>query len=170
MIPRAIAALLAALWCVIGAAHPFHGSFAEIGWSEDRKRLEIALRVQPEDLEGLLAQHRPRPRSLEWLVQQRRDELAAYLRGHLRLVPASAATGPLTLLGMATDAAGSWLFLEQPADSDQAFALEHTLLFELGPGQLNRVRRLWAPDAPILVFSAEEPRREFWVSAQAQTP
>lgn len=47
--------LAASLACSVALAHPFHNSYAEIAWSSDSTRLEIALRVIPEDLEAAMS-------------------------------------------------------------------------------------------------------------------
>lgn len=139
-------------------AHPSHSSYAEVEWGPESS-LDVALKVIPEDLERALSQtagkrvpllDRPEVREL----------LTLYLQRHFRL---SSTDGPLQLVGMELAYRDTWIYFSLPATRDPQLLLENTLLMDLEPTQTNRVKRLWAPEAPVLLFTAAEPRRRLAV-------
>ena len=156
---------LAALYCLIAAfccapglsqAHPFHSSYAEIEWSETGG-LDVALRVIPEDLERALSLRAGRN---VVLVDEPsvRELLVSYLAEHFRLLPGDDQSEP-RLVGMQLDYRETWIYFSLSAPQGADAALHNPLLMDLEPTQTNRVRRLWDPEAPVMVFSAAEPRR-----------
>lgn len=183
---------LAAMVLVAAAdlsAHPSHSSFAEVEWSE-RGTLDVALKVIPEDLERALSTQARRTMVLVDTPEVR-SVLSAYLQQHFRLLhsasPGARSAAPagdedtgatLELVGMELDYRDTWIYFsiatpltEKPrsgiASGDpsglQRITLRNTLLMDVEPGQTNRVRRLWAPDASVLVFSTTEPQRDLMV-------
>jgi hypothetical protein len=156
-------ALIAALWLTLlaapGSAHPVHASYAELGWSPRQDALQVALRLIPEDLEAALARRAGRPVPLDPAAPPRRL-LEAYLDRHFRVVDSNGKRSAAALLGLEVAHDDTWLYFTLPAHPEQGpFTLHNTVLTESGEGQTNRVRCLWAPAAPLLVFSATEPSR-----------
>jgi hypothetical protein len=141
-------------------AHPSHASYAELEWS-DEGTLDVALRVTPEDLERALSRRAGRSVVLvdDPFV---REQLGSYLQRHFTL---STATAPLRLLGMQVAYRDTWIYFSIPARREPDARLRNTLLFDQEPTQSNRVRRLWAPQAPVLVFDGREPERSLAVNA-----
>jgi hypothetical protein len=162
---RLFAALLITALCLKQAgAHPSHASYAEVEWSEEGT-LDVALQVTPEDLERALSRRAGRSVVLvdDPFV---REQLTAYLQRHFAL---STATAPLRLIGMQVAYRDTWIYFSLPARREADARLRNTLLFDLEPTQSNRVRRLWAPQAPVLVFDGREPERSLAVNAETET-
>ncbi len=141
---------------VLAQAHPSHSSYAEIEWSTEGT-LDVALRVTPEDLERALSLAAGRNVVLVDEPEVR-ELLRRYLNEHFQLIPEPAAAGT-TLVGMELDYRETWIYFSLAGTGPADTELQNTLMMDLEPGQTNRVRRLWAPEAPVLVFSAAEPRR-----------
>lgn len=161
-------AVIAALLLLVSAtlvphgasAHPSHASYAEVEWS-DNGTLDVALRVIPEDLERALTRQAGRSVVLvddDFVHAQ----LTNYLARHFRI---SSATGPLQLVGMDVDYRDSWIYFSLPASREPNARLRNTILFDEEPTQSNRVKRLWAPQEPVLVFDGGEPERPLAVNA-----
>ena len=151
--------VLAALLCLpAGHAHPVHGSYAEIEWSLEG-HLHVALHVIPEDLERALSARAGVTVALRDTPAVR-ELLTAYLREHFQLVGGRARREP-HIVGMELDYRDTWIYFSLPAGAAprRAPRLRNTVLMDLKAAQTNRVKRLWRPEAPVLVFSAAEPER-----------
>jgi hypothetical protein len=136
-------------------AHPFHASYAELERGAGGT-LDVALQVIPEDLEQALTEFAGRRLVLADSPAVRRV-LQQYLSARFRLL-ADGGPAPLSLVGMELGYRDTWLYFTLAADPAGA-ELENTLLFEVADAQSNRVRCLWTPRSPALVFNAGEPRR-----------
>ncbi len=154
-----IGALLA-FSAAFSTAHPSHASYAEI--ERDGDVFNVALSVTPEDLEralGLLAGasvtlvDTPEVRAL----------LTTYLAEHFLLRDkrgeSNAATASIDLVGMELGYRDTWIYFTIDGSGISEPLLTNTLLMDLEATQTNRVKRLWAPDAPTLLFTASEPER-----------
>jgi len=155
-------ALVLALALVLGygrgaAAHPFHASYAELSWSEAGDTLQVALRVIPEDLETALS----RDAGTRVLLDPEAPPAAlieAYLERHFRVSGADGKNGRPAFHGLEVAYDETWVYFTLPVDRrDAPLTLHNSLLFDIAEAQSNRVRRLWAPQAPVLVFTAREP-------------
>ena len=139
------------------AAHPFHASYAELSWSEAGDALEVALRVIPEDLETALSRDAG-SRVLLDPEAPPAELIEAYLGRHFRVTAAGGASGRPAFLGLEVGYDETWVYFTLPVDRSAApLTLRNSLLFDVAGAQSNRVRRLWAPQAPVLVFPAAEP-------------
>lgn len=151
--------LLAVLLCSPAArAHSVHGSYAEIEWSPEG-HLHVALQVIPEDLERALSARAGVDTALRDTPAVR-ELLTAYLREHFQLL-GGAARRELHIVGMELDYRDTWIYFSLRAGvaPQRAPRLRNTVLMDLQAAQTNRVKRLWRPEAPVLVFSAAEPER-----------
>jgi hypothetical protein len=139
------------------AAHPFHASYAELSWNEAGDALQVALRIIPEDLESALS----RDAGTRVLLDPEAPPAAlieAYLERHFRVTAAAGTSGPPAFLGLEVAYDETWLYFTLPVERSAApLTLRNSLLFDVAEAQSNRVRRLWAPQAPVLVFTGEEP-------------
>lgn len=141
-------------------AHPYHTSFAEIDWSQDKNRLEVSLRVLPEDLETALTWRRGEP---VVLGQNHADsDIAGYLREHFEVFNPQGEVQPLQFIGIEVAYDESWLYFQISADPSQRLSLRNTLLMEVDAGQTNRVQALWAPPEAALVLTRNAPEQTLW--------
>ena len=151
---------LLAFFAAFSTAHPSHASYAEI--ERDGEVFNVALSVTPEDLEralGLLAGasvtlvDTPEVRAL----------LTTYLAEHFLLRDkhgaSKTATSSIDLVGMELGYRDTWIYFSIDGSGISDPLLTNTLLMDLEATQTNRVKRLWAPDAPTLLFTASEPER-----------
>lgn len=152
-----LALFLAATIAPGAAAHPFHASYAELSWNEAGDALQVALRIIPEDLESALARDAGSPVVLAPEAPPA-ALIEAYLERHFRIDAAGGDAGPPAFLGLEVAYDETWLYFTVPVRRDAApFTLRNSLLFDVADAQSNRLRRLWAPEAPVLVFTAREP-------------
>jgi hypothetical protein len=103
------------LWATQEAtAHPFHVSFAEVDWNATAGTLEVALKIDPDDLEREVRLHCGRRISLE--EKEAAPLVAAYVRDHFSI--GSAATNNerhaanFRWIGSETTLKSAWLFFE----------------------------------------------------------
>lgn len=155
-----IAALL--IWPAFALAHPFHGSYAELGWSEDKKTIEVAMRVNAEDVEQALAAATGEASiPLEKIDPKR---LTRWLGSAFRLYSGkSQQPQPLTLIGREVNYEASWIYFTVSADPEQKLGLEVPALLARHPQQQNRVRLLWQASKQIkLLFTSAQQRKQIW--------
>lgn len=132
--------------------HPFHSSYAELERSASGA-LNVSLQVIPEDLERALSLQAQAPVVLVD-TPALRALLTDYLAEHFSL----SSGGTPRVLGLELDYRETWIYFTLPAPGAQA-TLRNTVLFDVETTQSNRVRCLWAPTAPALVFNREEPQQ-----------
>lgn len=146
-------------------AHPSHASYAEI--ERDGGTFNVALSATPEDLEralSLLAGESvtlvDSPRVRVWLTN--------YLTEHFVLSDAQRqriATPPaIELVGMELGYRDTWIYFSIDGSGIADPVLTNTILMDLEATQTNRVKRLWEPNAPTLLFTTSEPERSLEVS------
>ena len=154
---RALGLLLLLAHGGSAAGHPFHASYAELSRSRAGDALQVALRVIPEDLETALSRTAGRPVRLDPEAPAA-ALIEAYLDRHFRLRAAAGTAPGAAFLGLEVAYDETWLYFTVPLGSAAApLVLHNSLLFDVAEAQSNRVRCLWAPDAPVLVFTAAEP-------------
>ncbi len=131
------------------AAHEYHASLAEVELNPESGRLEVALRVIPEDLEAALASEQGRTVRLETTVDV--DALiVTYLESRFRVVGPSRKPQSITWVGKEVSHQAAWLYFEipyfeipvdsaDPVDPADSWTLENRILFDLEPGQINTV-------------------------------
>ncbi|MEM1114676.1 MAG: DUF6702 family protein [Pseudomonadota bacterium] len=139
--------LLFLLLSAVSQAHPGHVVEAELAWKVDSNsgELQIALAVLPEDLEQALSDPVGRAESP--------DRLQAYLAQHFRVTAATGGPLPLSLLGLEPAYDRTWVYFSIPTDQHRHLELEMTLLRDLYPNQVNRLRQLSVEGAATLVFA-----------------
>lgn len=143
-------------------AHPWHTSFAEIGWNDAGDALEVSLRVLPEDLETALTWH-----SGETVVLVNNPEVRnlslAYLAEHFLLHSESGEVfRPDKVLGMEIAHDAAWLYFTVPADTGLRLSLYNAVLMDVDGGQTNRARPLWLAPRQTLLFTSARPEQSLW--------
>jgi len=146
--------LLAAALTPAARAHPIRTSYAEADFRPETQKLEIALRVYPDDLETALTAHAGRPITLAHTPPPAFDlALLAYLRATFLLRAADGTTPALHLLGreLKDNAQHLWIYIYCTLPGGPAGAqLAHRVLRDTFPEQLNALRL--GSKGPTLLF------------------
>ena len=125
-------------------AHPIRTSYAEADFRPETQKLEIALRVYPDDLETALSAHAGHPITLAQTTPPAFDlALLAYLRATFLLRTAEGTTPALHLLGreLKDNAQHLWIYFYCTLPGGPAGArLAHRVLRDAFPNQLNALR------------------------------
>ena len=106
--------LLAVFWSPTSSisAHPFHVSFAEAEWNADTKMLEVALKVNPNDLEDALRRRTKRRIHLETDAAEK--VIVQYLRDSFTVRRGKNKDIPLKWVGSEISVKDAWLYFEFP--------------------------------------------------------
>ena len=144
--------LLAATLCVAGAAnalwaHPFHVSLAEVEWNAQSGNLEVAVRVDPFDLERVLQQRVGRPLRLEKETEAQLDVLLREWVADVFRVEGRVAAGGRRRVATKLEWVGHeqtprfvWLYFELAFPCDvQALEVTQAMFLEEVPKQVNTV-------------------------------
>ncbi len=138
------------------AAHPYHASLAEAEYNPERRSLEIALRVLPEELEAVLSERAGKPVNLD--ATDKVDELiVAYLNETFRLLTDQASSPALQWLGKEVSHRAAWLYFEVVIDPKLRWSLENRVLFDYEPRQVNTVLLRLGEMQVSLTFDARKP-------------
>jgi hypothetical protein len=172
-----IAALLAATWL-----HPFHISQAEVEWNPQSQRVEVALRLHPQDAQAIIDRM---ARTTVDLGTAKDEDLkewySAYLRERFALVLESAkdeppVRGEFEWVGVERGERHVWLYFElkrPSALSEQPVLLENRVLMDIQADQTNVVL-LRGLERVGLQFRDEQIRLPlppaFWEAKGASTP
>ncbi len=142
-------------------AHPIRTSFAEADYRPESKKLEVALRVFPDDLETALSAHAGRPISLARTAPPAFDlALLAYLRATFLLRAADDSVPVLHLVGreLKDNDQHLWIFFECQIPGGLAGArLSHRVLREAFPEQLNALRLGQKGKTLLFLNNTEQP-------------
>ena len=105
-------AILASLSCGASSvwAHPFHVSFAEAEWNTKTKVLEVALKVNPNDLEDALRRQTKRRIRLE--ADAAEKVIAEYLRQKFVVRSEKKKIVPFKWIGCEISVKDAWLYFE----------------------------------------------------------
>ena len=136
--------VLASMLTTAGNAHPIRTSYAEADFRPETQRLEIALRVYPDDLETALTAHAGHFITLANTPPPAFDlALLAYLRATFILRAADGTTPELNLLGreLKDNAQHLWIYFYCTLPGGPSGArLAHRFLRDAFPDQLNALR------------------------------
>lgn len=134
-----------AVGAAVTPAHPFHVTVVELEYNPETRRAEIALQVDPRDLEHALTLDFGRRVSVD------RDPdvdrlILGYLEDHFRLrrwrdgdPPARLA--PLSFVGKEVELRAVWIYFEAHVEGDlHDYVLAIDLFRELNPDQIHTVR------------------------------
>ena len=134
----ALTTFMAAAACASTAvAHPFHVSIAEMEFNAPRRRLEVALRVHPLDLEKALMRREGERVDLDRTADIDRH-LAAYVQEVFLVKTSAGAPCRVTWVGKEVTLKDAWLYFEVPLPADaRQFTLSNRTFFELQEDQSN---------------------------------
>ncbi len=128
-------------------AHPFHASLAEVEWNAETGCLEVAVRVNPDDLETTLREAVGKRIVLERESEASLDHLLAqYVTDSFRVTPRNNSRRrpgePIKprWVGYELTTRYVWLYFELPAPvGTTALDIEQTMFVESVPRQVNTV-------------------------------
>ena len=137
-------------------AHPRHASIAEAEWNPRTGRLEVALQVNPVDLELALRRMAARPLDLD-----RSTDIERYVQDYLVrsfvVRHADGTRAKLIWVGFEADVRDAWLYFEVPLTGgldNVTFAAG--LFFELIPDQANTINFRVGKRRTSLTMTAEQ--------------
>ena len=138
----------------IASAHPIHTSYAEADFRAETNKLEVALRVYPDDLEAALTARAGKKITLEHTPPPAFDVLLlAYLRATFLLRAADGTAPTLHLVGreLKDHDQHLWIYFECTLPGGLSGArLSHRVLRDTFPEQLNALRL--GKTAPSVLF------------------
>lgn len=157
----------------LASAHPFHITVVELEYNPETRRAEIALQVDPRDLEHALTLDFGRRVS----VDRDRDVdrlILGYLTEHFRLrrwrnhdPPAPLAR--LTFVGKEVELRSVWIYFEAHLDGDlHDHELAIDLFRELNPDQIHTVRLRQGVHQQGFTLNAEDPTHRIRLPAEAR--
>jgi len=121
-------------------AHPFHATYTEVDWNAKSKMLEVALRVQPEDLDRVLSLRTKRKINIEKtkgvdkLIQQ-------YLAEVFLVEPKLKQPVPIRWVGKEVSSKEAWLYFEVSRPQGiEDLKLLNRIFLEIIPDEVNTVR------------------------------
>lgn len=121
------------------AIHPFHVSIAEIEFNPKSGKLEIALRVWPEDLEKAL--NRAAGKESEINLDSTPDldqKIADYLKSKIQIKDPTGKSCPFTWVGKEIEIKHAWLYFEIETKTEPVkFQFSNSIFFELQDDQVN---------------------------------
>ena len=140
LVPRMLVGMLLVMVTNTLHAHPFHATYAEVDWNREKKVLEIALRVQPEDLERVLRAKTGRRIDIEKTKDV--DKLIRhYLAEVFVVLPREDKAKSIRWIGKEVSTKETWLYFEivRPQGIENVKLLNRIFL-EILPDQVNTVR------------------------------
>ena len=157
VIPRTILTLSCLLLLSGSAlAHPRHASIAEAEWNAKTGRLEIALQVNPVDLEQALRRIADRPVDLDRSAGIDRL-MQKYLRRSFIAKEADGKPAKLVWVGHEVDLKNAWLYFEVPLKKGPENVTFGVAFFlELLPDQTNTINFRVGKLRKSLTFTAEQ--------------
>jgi len=156
----AVGVLLACVGVMISiddvAAHPRHLSIAEADWNAETQRLEIALQVNPVDLEQALRRIANRPIDLDRTAGIDRL-MEDYLGRTFFAKERDGGNAKLIWVGHEINLKDAWLYFEVPLKSGPVNATFGAgLFFELLPDQANTINFKVGKLRKSLTFTADQ--------------
>lgn len=170
--------MFATLLCLTLAWHPFHTSLAEAQWSPDGTKLQVALRLSPNDLEAALGKFKGRKVVLEKETQESRNAMIEeYLREVIYLSCSESAAKEsdeavqknraerFKWVGSEDEVRYIWVYFEltrdkQDTDEGNAIWLTHRGFFEVEPTQINTVQLVKTEEPFALRLTRSRPTQK----------
>lgn len=120
-------------------AHPFHVSLTEAEWNPKSKKLEVAIRLHPSDLEEALRQRTKKRISLE--KTENIDELIQdYLASVFIVHEGKKKAAKIEWVGKEIDVKDAWLYVEIPLEQGpEGIEISNRAFFELLEDQVNLI-------------------------------
>lgn len=152
-------------------AHPFHTSLAEAEWNREKSQLEIALRVDANDLEQALRKRSGATLVLENATAER--SLEGYVRQIWHVRGADGTEAVLSWVGYEVEGPHAWLYFAVPLPMGWTGAtVTHRLLLEENAEQSNLlvVREAVRGTRCSLRFHREQPTQRLTVQQPVAPP
>lgn len=171
----ALGAIAGGLLAGSAGAHPYHVAIAEATHRPDRGRLEVALRVTPDDLEAELERRYDLDTDLDeqpFDPKSKTDRAIAHLvQDDFRVQSASRILYGTSLIGRESDLEYTWLYFEVaiPSHLDELQLLVR-VLFSLEAGQENRVNLDLGTSRKTFVFRVGDPPQALIEPPHASQP
>jgi hypothetical protein len=147
----------------LAASHPSHNSYTEIGWNEAGDALEVSMRIIPEELETALSWRTGAPTPVVLENEGVSGPLIeAYLADTFQIRNGAAELMPVTLVGIDTSYAESWIYFTVAVSVQERLSLRNTVLQELESQQINQVRRLWGAPGDSYLHRQGGPEQLLW--------
>jgi hypothetical protein len=139
--------------------HPYHVTIAEAELNTKTKKLEVALKLRPEDLERALSARLQKKINIE--KHPKIDALiTAYLQSCLTFKDKKGKAQKLSWVGKELNLKSLWLYFEIPMPNGlQALKIENKLLFKVLPDQLNTMNFKDGKTRCSLTFSRKHKTR-----------
>lgn len=153
-------------------AHPFHVSFAEVDWNSESGKLEVALKIDPDDLEQAVRRHCGKRIDID--KAESAAAIEAYIRetflirlpsrsGEKKVAARSKSTAnarkDFKWVGSEIDTKSAWLFFEIAAkDGPEGMVVENFLLAE-APQPSNTVHVRAGKRTSTMTFDRKNTRR-----------
>lgn len=143
------------LVCALPArAHDFHASLAEVEWNADARKIEVSLRLFPDDVEKALSRIHRRDIRIESAGSE--EALARYVNSRF-IFSGGTHRSRFKVVGTETRVDSMWLFLESgwsggPLDEAR---VENSLLTELFTDQVNLVNLQLKSKRMTLTFNSQ---------------
>jgi len=147
-------------------AHPFHTSLAEAEWNREKSQLEIALRVDANDLEQALRKRSGAALVLENATAER--SLEGYVRQMWQVRGADGTEAGLSWVGYEVEGRNAWLYFAVPLPKGWTGAtVTHRVLLEEIPEQSNLLvlREVARGTRCTLRFHREQPTQRLVAQA-----
>ena len=148
---RSVAATLVLAICGTASAHPFAVTLTEVEVNAKERRLEVAMRVYPEQLERGLSRAAGKNVSIE-SDDDIDKRIAEYLARHFAVLPPASEerqeekpskepdVPKMKWVGKEVTPKGVWLYFEIPHEGPLAGSrIRDTMLLEINPEQVNTV-------------------------------
>ncbi len=151
-------------------AHPFHVSIADAEFNRQSGKLEVALRVHPVDLEGILSRRVGHSVDLDQTpdVDQ---QIVAYLRETIRVHRSTEEPLPLEWVGKEVGAKYVWLYFEFACPEPTGrWEVTNRLFMDWLADQTNTMTFRLGDERRSLSFTGEEARRWLDVPWNAASP
>lgn len=149
-------------------AHPFHACLAEMKWHEKDSSYQVAIKVDPNDLEEAVAFHSKNNKFKLDESDASGKAIFAYLKTRfVATQPAKNSTEkkksddtiPLKWVGYEADVKEAWLYFEIPLKTDpSSLSLKNTILLEINEKQVNLVTVIRGKQKKSYHFSKEQPQ------------
>ena len=171
--------------------HPFHVSVAEAQWNESLDRLQVALRLNPRDLEYCLGQTTSKRVVLDGMSEEDvRALIEPYLRNRIFLSNSSASftaefkgedrDTPESMkdrherfhwLGCEQDVRYTWVYFElaRPKDTLEKLWLHNSVMFEVDATQINTLQLMRTTPPVAIRTTTQKPVGEIPVIASQGT-
>ena len=162
-------AVAAAAWFLAcggatAAAHPFHASIAEAEWNAKSGRLEVSLRVTPNDLERAIRQRTKERVQLE--DSKSADRLIQdYLREVMRVEGQGGRKHKLVWVGKEVSVKEAWLHFEiEMPHGPHGALISNRVLFDVQKEQINTINVRWKDQRKSLRFTRQKPQQRLLLS------